>query len=193
MRKLIVSEFVTLDGVMQDPGGVGEFEHGGWTSPYWSDELAAYKHDELFESDGLLLGRVTYEGFAAAWPDMTHEEGDYAERMNGFPKYVVSRTLSDLTWNNSHLLAGDLEKNVVALKEQPGKDLVVFGSGQLVRSLAELDLIDEYRLQVYPVVIGSGTHLFGPAETPRPLQLQSTKSLASGVVILTYQRDPIRG
>jgi dihydrofolate reductase len=192
MRKIIVSEFVSLDGVMQDPGGVGEFEHGGWTSPYWSDELATYKHDELFGSDGLLLGRVTYEGFAAAWPTMTNE-GDYADRMNGFPKYVVSRTLSHLSWNNSQLLTGDLEKDVVALKEQPGQDVLVFGSGQLVRSLAELDLIDEYRLQVYPVVIGSGTHLFGPAETPRPLELRSAKSVASGVLILTYQRVPARG
>jgi dihydrofolate reductase len=192
MRKIIVSEFVSLDGVMQDPGGVGEFEHGGWTRPYWSDQLESYKHDELFESDGLLLGRVTYEGFAAAWPDMTHEEGDYADRMNGFPKYVVSRTLSHLTWNNSHLLAGDLEKDVVTLKEQPGHDLLVFGSGELVRSLAALDLIDEYRLQVYPVVIGSGTRLFDRAETPRPLQLGDAKPLASGVVILTYQRVPPR-
>ena len=185
MRRIVASEYVSLDGVMQDPGGVGEFEHGGWTTAYWSDELQSYKHAELFASDGLLLGRVTYEGFAAAWPSMT-EEGDYAERMNTFPKYVVSRTLTDLSWDNSRLLRGDLEKEVRALKAQPGRDILIFGSGALVRSLAHMDLIDEFRLQVYPVVIGSGTRLFGPVDKPTPLTLVDAKPLGSGVVILTY-------
>lgn len=185
MGRIVASEYVSLDGVMQDPGGVGEFEHGGWTTPYWSDELQSYKHDELFASDGLLLGRVTYEGFAAAWPSMT-EEGDYAERMNTFPKYVVSRTLTDLSWDNSRLLRGDLEKEVRALKAQPGRDILIFGSGALVRSLAHMDLIDEFRLQVYPVVIGSGTRLFGPDDKPTALTLVDAKPLGSGVVILTY-------
>jgi dihydrofolate reductase len=189
MRRIVASEYVSLDGVMQDPGGVGEFEHGGWTAPYWSDELASYKHDELFSSDGLLLGRVTYEGFAAAWPSMT-EEGDYAERMNTFPKYVVSRTLTDVKWANSHVLSGDLEKEVRTLKQQTGRDILIFGSGALVRSLARLDLIDEYRLQTYPVVIGSGTRLFGPDDEPKPLTLVDTKPLGSGVVILTYAANP---
>jgi dihydrofolate reductase len=189
MRRIVASEFVSLDGVMQDPGGVGEFEHGGWTAPYWSDELASYNHDELFSSDGLVLGRVTYEGFAAAWPSMT-EEGAYAERMNTFPKYVLSRTLTDPNWNNSHLLSGDLEKEVRTIKQQPGRDLLIFGSGALVRSLAPLDLIDEYRLQTYPVVIGSGTRLFGPDDEPKPLTLVDAEPLGSGVVILTYATSP---
>jgi dihydrofolate reductase len=187
MRKLIASEYLSLDGIMQDPGGVGEFEHGGWTSPYWNDELATFKNEELFGSDGLLLGRATYEGFAAAWPEMSHEEGEYADRMNGFPKYVVSRTLSNLTWNNSHLLSGGLDGEVRKLKEQPGQDLLIFGSGQLVRSLMQLDLIDEYRLQVYPVVVGSGKRLLGEDDNFKTLQLAETKPLESGVVILTYR------
>jgi dihydrofolate reductase len=187
MRKLIASEYLSLDGVMQDPGGVGEFERGGWTAPYWGDELAMFKHEELFGSDGLLLGRATYEGFAAAWPDMSHEEGAYADRMNGFPKFVVSRTLSNLTWNNSHLLSGDLDEEVSKLKEQPGQDLLIFGSGQLVRSLIQLDLIDEYRLQVYPVVVGSGKRLFGEDDNFKTWQLAEAKPLESGVVILIYR------
>jgi dihydrofolate reductase len=187
MRKLIASEYLSLDGVMQDPGGVGEFEHGGWTAPYWGDELAMFKHEELFGSGGLLLGRATYEGFAAAWPDMSHEEGAYADRMNGFPKFVVSRTLSNLTWNNSHLLSGDLDEEVSKLKEQPGQDLLIFGSGQLVRSLIQLDLIDEYRLQVYPVVVGSGKRLFGEDDNFKTWQLAEAKPLESGVVILIYR------
>jgi dihydrofolate reductase len=190
MGKIVVSEFLSLDGVMQDPGGVGEFPHGGWNAPYWSDELAAFKHDELFASDGLLLGRVTYQGFAVAWPTAT-DEGDYAERMNSFPKYVVSRTLEEPTWTNSRVLSGDTEKEVTALRDQaPDQTLLVFGSGQLVRSLIGLNLIDELRLQVHPVVIGSGTPLFGPTAQPLPLRLHDAKPLASGVVILTYNRLP---
>lgn len=188
MRNLIASEFLSLDGVMQDPGGVGEIEHGGWTAPYWSDELAKFKHDELFASDGLLLGRITYEGFALAWPDMSHEEGEYADRMNGFPKHVVSSSLSNVAWNNSHLLSGDLEREVRELKEQPGEDLLIFGSGQLVRSLMKLDLIDEYRLQIYPLVVGGGKRLFGEDDNNvKTLELTDAKQLESRVVILTYR------
>ena len=127
MRNLIASEYLSLDGIMQDPGGVGEVEHGGWTAPYWSDELANFKHDELFAIDGLLLGRIIYVGFAAAWPDVSHEEGEYADWMNGFPKYVLSSSLSNLAWNNSHLLSGDLEGEVRELKQQPGEDLLILG------------------------------------------------------------------
>jgi dihydrofolate reductase len=187
MRNLIASEFLSLDGIMQDPGGVGEIEHGGWTVPYWSDELAKFKHDELFASDGLLLGRITYEGFALAWPDMSHEEGEYADRMNGFPKYVVSHSLSNLAWNNSHLLSGELEQEVSELKEQPGEDLLIFGSGQLVRSLMKLNLIDEYRLQIYPLVVGGGKRLFDEDDDFKTLELTEAKPLESGVVILTYR------
>jgi dihydrofolate reductase len=187
MRNLIASEFLSLDGVVQDPGGADESERGGWTAPYWSDDLAKFKHDELFASDGLLLGRITYEGFASAWPDMSHEEGDYADRINGLPKYVVSRSLSNASWNNSHLLSGDLESEVKKLKEQPGQDVLIFGSGQLVRRLMELGLIDEYRLQVYPVVVGGGKRLFGETDSMKALELTETTSLGSGVVILTYR------
>jgi dihydrofolate reductase len=189
VRRLIVSEFLSLDGVMQDPGGVGELEQGGWTARYWSEELAKFKSEELSSSDGLLLGRITYEGFAAAWPDMSHEEGEYADRMNGFPKYVVSRTLSDPAWTNSRVLSGDLEGEVRELKEQPGQDLLIFGSAQLVRSLMALDLIDEYRFQVYPVVVGAGKQLFG-GDVSTTLQLAETRQLEPGIVVLTYHAAP---
>jgi len=133
VRKLAVSEFVTLDGVAEEPGK--------WSFPFWSDEISKFKFDELFSSDALLLGRVTYQGFAAAWPSMTEEAG-YAKRMNSFPKHVVSKTLEKLDWNNSHLIKGDVEREVSKLKQQPGQDLLVFGSGQLVNALTQHDLID---------------------------------------------------
>jgi dihydrofolate reductase len=185
MRKLIVSEFISLDGVVEDPGGAEGFERGGWNSPYWSDELAAYKRDELFSADGLLLGRVTYEGFAASWPDASHEAGEYADRMNGLPKYVASSTLTDLTWNNSHLLDGDLEKQVRRLKEQPGRDLLVFGSGQLVRTLIQLNLVDQLRLQVHPVVVGRGERLFGETDAITTFESEDATMLGP-VVLLRY-------
>jgi dihydrofolate reductase len=186
MRKLIVSEFISLDGVTEDPGGAEGFERGGWTSPYWNDELEAYKRDELFSADGLLLGRVTYEAFAAAWPDASHEAGEYADRMNSLPKYAVSTTLTDLTWNNSHVLEGDLEKQVRNLKEQPGQDLLVFGSGQLVRALIRLDLVDELRLQVYPVAVGRGQRLFGETDDISTFEPEGATLLGS-VVLLRYR------
>jgi dihydrofolate reductase len=185
MRKLIVSEFISLDGVVEDPGGAEGFERGGWNSPYWNDELAAYKRDELFSADGLLLGRVTYEGFAASWPDASHEAGEYADRMNGFPKYVVSSTLTDLTWNNSHLLDGDLEKQVRRLKKQPGQDLLVFGSGQLVRRLIQLNLVDQLRLQVHPVTVGRGQRLFGETDDITTFESEGATILGP-VVLLRY-------
>jgi dihydrofolate reductase len=186
MRKLIVSEFISLDGVTEDPGGAEGFERGGWTSPYWNDELEAYKRDELFSADGLLLGRVTYEAFAAAWPDASHEAGEYADRMNSLPKYAVSTTLTDLTWNNSHVLEGDLEKQVRNLKEQPGQDLLVFGSGQLVRALIQLDLVDELRLQVYPVAVGRGQRLFGETDDISTFEPEGA-TLLGPVVLLRYR------
>ena len=185
MRKLIVSEFISLDGVVEDPGGAEGFERGGWNSPYWNDELAAYKRDELFSADGLLLGRATYEGFAASWPDASHEAGEYADRMNGFPKYVVSSTLTDLTWNHSHLLDGDLETQVRRLKKQPGQDLLVFGSGQLVRRLIQLNLVDELRLQVHPVTVGRGQRLFGETDDITTFESEGATMLGP-VVLLRY-------
>src|SRR6266508_4347673 len=159
MRKVVVSEFVSLDGVIEDPGGAEAYEHGGWTRAYWSDEMGKIKYEELFAADALLLGRKTYEGFAKAWPSMKDEQG-FADRMNGLPKYVVSQTLGELTWNNSHAIKGDLAKEIGALKEQEGEDILVFGSAQLVRELQRLDLVDEYTLLIYPVTLGSGKRLF---------------------------------
>jgi dihydrofolate reductase len=185
MRNLIVSEFISLYGVVKDPGGAEGFERGGWNTPYWNDELAAYKRDELFSADGLVLGRITYEGFAVSWPDASHEAGEYADRMNALPKYVASSTLTDLTWNNSHLLDGNLEKQVRRLKEQPGKDLLVFGSGQLVRTLIQLNLVDQLQLQVHPVVVGSGERLFGETDAITTFELEEATMLGP-VVLLRY-------
>ena len=147
MRKFIVTEFLTLDGVMEEPA---------WTAPYWNDEIAKFKFDELFGSDTLLLGRVTYQGFAAAWPSRTDEQG-FADRMNGLPKFVVSTTLEKVEWNNSRLIKENVAEEVSKLKQQPGQDILIAGSGTLIHTLMQHNLIDEYRLLVYPVVLGSGT------------------------------------
>jgi dihydrofolate reductase len=190
MRKVVASEFISLDGVVQAPGDpddkAGGFGHGGWHAPFWSDQLESFKSEELFASDALLLGRATYEGFAAAWPEASHEEGAYADRMNGLPKYVVSSTLDELAWNNSHLLDGELKEEVMRLKDQPGQDILIFGSITLVRSLLSLGLVDELRLQVHPVVVGSGLRLFDDADEPTRLTLAEVTPLGSGVVELTY-------
>jgi dihydrofolate reductase len=185
MRKIFVTEFVSLDGVMEDPGGAEKFVHGGWTMPYWSDEIGKFKFDELLASDALLLGRVTYQGFAAAWPSRTDEAG-FAQRMNSLPKYVVSTTLDKAEWNNSHLVKGNIAKEVSKLKQQPGQDIMVAGSNRLVHSLMQHDLVDEYRLLVYPVVLGSGKRLFGEADKAT-LRLVETRMFSSGVVLLRYQ------
>jgi len=178
MRKIIVSEFLTLDGVMEAPHL--------WSFDFGSPEQDKFKYDELFACDGLLLGRVTYEGFAAAWPTM-EGTGDYGERMNGFPKYVVSNTLQTLAWNNSRQLTGNLAEEIARLKAEPGQDILVFGSGALVQSLMKQNLIDEYRLMVFPVVVGSGKRLFSEASAKQALKLVETKTFSSGVVVLTYQ------
>ena len=185
MRKIFVTEFVSLDGVMEDPGGAEKFVHGGWTMPYWNDEIGKFKFDELRASDALLLGRVTYQGFAAAWPSRTDEEG-FAQRMNSLPKYVVSTTLDKAEWTNSHLIKGEISKEVFKLKQQPGQDIMVAGSNKLVQTLMQHDLVDEYRLLVYPVVLGSGKRLFGDASkvTLKPVE---TRMFSSGVVLLRYQ------
>ncbi|GAC1646846.1 MAG: dihydrofolate reductase family protein [Herpetosiphon sp.] len=175
MRKVVVTMFVSLDGIMEEPH---------WTAPYWNDEIAKYKLDELFESDAMLLGRVTYEGFAKAWPSMTDEQG-FADRMNSLPKFVASRTLQETTWNAS-VISGDLAEAVATLKQQPGENILVGGSAQLVQSLMEHNLIDEYRLLVYPLVLGSGKRLFKEG-SKTTLQLAETRSFSSGVVLLVYQ------
>ena len=178
MRRIIVSEFVTLDGVMEAPDQ--------WQGPFWHDDMGKYKLEELFASDALLLGRVTYQGFADAWPSLTDEEG-FADKMNGLPKYVVSTTLEEVKWNNSKLIKGNVQGEVSRLKEQPGQDILIFGSADLVNSLMPLGLIDEYRLMIHPVVVGSGKRLFRDGIDATALWLAGTETFGSGVVVLTYQ------
>ena len=182
MRKLVVTEFVSLDGVMEDPGGAEKFEHGGWTRPYWGDDIGKFKWDELFASDALLLGRVTYEGFAKAWPKMTDE---FANKMNGVAHYVVSTTLTKTEWQNSTIIRGNVAQEVMKLKQMPGQDILVGGSARLVQTLLQNDLVDVYRLLVYPVVLGSGKRLFGGGTSK--LQLVQATTFKSGVVGLVYQ------
>lgn len=185
MRRVVVTEFISLDGVMEDPGGAEKFEHGGWSMAYWHDEIGKVKLEELFTSDAQLLGRVTYQGFAAAWPAAKDEAG-FAERMNSMPKYVVSKTLTDLSWNNSHLLSGDLAEEVNALKRQPGRDILVAGSRTLVQALRRHDLVDLYRLLVYPVVLGGGKRVFEDGDRSN-LRLVSARPTGPQVVLLEYE------
>jgi dihydrofolate reductase len=185
MRKVVVTEYVSLDGVIEDPGGAEGFEHGGWTIPYWDEEIAKAQYGQLFASDALLLGRVTYEEFAVAWPNMEHEGGDFAIRMNSLPKFVATTTQDQLKWNATPL-KGDVAEEVAKLKQQPGQDLLIYGSGELVRTLMQHGLIDQYNLLVYPVVLGSGKRLFGDA-SKTALKLVETKPFGSGVVLLTYR------
>ena len=176
MRKLIAAIYLTLDGVM---------EHPAWTAPYFNDELGAVQHELMSSSDTLLLGRVTYEAFAQAWPNMPDAPG--ADRMNSIPKYVASTTLTATTWNAT-LLEGDVAAAVAALKQQSGRDLLLYGSGALANTLRQHDLIDEYRLMVFPVVLGKGQRFFHEGSGPTDLQLVDTQTTSTGVSILTYRR-----
>ena len=176
MRRVVVTEFMTLDGVMEAPEK--------WSFPFWNEEAAKFKSDELFASDALLLGRVTYQGFAAAWPSRTDETG-FADRMNSLPKYVVSTTLTQVGWNNSRLIPGNVAAEVSGLKQQPGRDILVFGSRTLVHALMHHALVDEYRLLVYPLVLGSGKRLF-PRKSTATLTLAESKTFGTGVVALVY-------
>lgn len=187
MRKIVVSEFVTLDGVMQEPGPGGEFEHGGWQLPFFDDEgVATNSRERLFTSDALLLGRVTYQLFAASWPSITDEVG-FADRMNSLPKFVASTTLEEpLEWNAT-LIHGDVGDEVAKLKEQDGQDILVYGSGKLVDELRKRNLVDEYELWVHPVVLGSGIRLFTDGTGPVNLDLVDTKTTGMGIAILTYE------
>ena len=185
MAKVVVSEFVSVDGVMEDPGGAEGFDRGGWAFQFdRGPEGDTFKLDEALASDALLLGRVTYQAFAAAWPSRT---GDFADKFNGMPKFVVSTTLEEAEWNNSTLIKGDVAEEVSKLKQEPGGDILVNGSAQLVHTLMEHHLIDEYRLMVFPVVLGSGKRLFAEASDTSPLRLLDTKTVGSSVLILTYQ------
>ena len=186
MGRIVVTEFVSLDGVMEDPGGSEDFKYGGWTFEIpRGEEGDRFKLDETMASEALLLGRVTYEGFANAWPT---RDGEFADKFNSMPKYVVSSTLEDPEWTNTTVLEGDLADEVAKLKEQHEGDIVVHGSMQLVEALLENDLVDELRLMVFPVVLGSGRRLFGTTSDKKPLKLSDTKVVGDGVAILVYER-----
>jgi dihydrofolate reductase len=184
MRKIIVSEFVTLDGVMEGPGHGDSFKMSGWSMAYGSAEIMKFKFDELFAGDAILLGRLTYEGFASAWPKMTGA-GEFGERMNSIPKLVVSTTLEKAEWQNSTHIKGDVVEEITKLKQQPGKDILVFGSSELVKTLIQNDFIDEYRLLIYPVVLGTGKRLFKD-DVSLKLALLESKAFSTGVVLNRY-------
>ena len=188
MEKLVVTEFITIDGVIEDPGGGETFDRGGWAFQFErGEEGDKFKLDETLEAEALLLGRVTYEGFAAAWPSMTDEVG-FADKMNTMPKYVVSSTLQDLTWDNSTRIDGDIADEVAKLKEQVAGDILVAGSATLVQALVKDDLVDELRLMVFPTVLGGGKRLFGASGSAKAFRLVESRPVGGdGVVILRYE------
>jgi dihydrofolate reductase len=182
MSGLKVSTFLTLDGVMQAPGDAGEFDRGGWQIQFFDEDAGAIAKDGLFAADALLLGRVTYQHFAAAWPEITDEEG-FADRMNAIPKFVASTTLTDAEWNAT--VIKDLPRDVPGLKQQ--HDLLVMGSGHLVQALREHDLVDEYEIWIHPVLLGRGKRLFEEAAAVTTLALAGTKSTGTGITVLTFE------
>jgi dihydrofolate reductase len=187
MGKIVVTEFVSLDGVMEDPGGAEDYRHGGWTFEIdRGDEGDRFKLDELVEAEAQLLGRVTYEGFAAAWPAMEDGAG-FAEKMNSMPKYVVSSTLRQASWENTTILSGELPDEVAKLHREIDGVILVAGSAQLVQGLLEHDLVDELRLMVFPVLLGEGKRLFGNVSPKKPLRLTDAKTLGDGISLLTYE------
>jgi dihydrofolate reductase len=186
MGRIVVTEFVSLDGVVEDPGGAEDFRHGGWSFEFSrGDDGDKFKLDEAMDSAALLLGRVTYEGFADAWPS---REGEFADKFNQMPKYVVSTTLKDPEWNNSTVISGDVAEEVARVRDEIDGDIVVHGSATLVQTLLEKDLVDELRLMVFPVALGSGKRLFGETDDKKPLRLADSRAVGDGVAILIYQR-----
>lgn len=186
MRKLIVTEFITLDGVIEDPGGSEGTPHGGWNFKFWSDDVSEYKFAELRAADAHLFGRVTYAAFAASWPKMT-ELGEFADLMNNLPHYVVSTTLKEATWNNSHIIRHNVPAAIKQLKQQDGKDILVAGSPTLVETLRAHDLVDEYHLQLHPIVLGRGKRLFaGGGDQATALKLVDSLTFQGGIMALTY-------
>lgn len=177
MRKIVVTEFITLDGVIEAPNE--------WSFPYWGEDIAKFKNEELVNSDALLLGRVTYDGFAKVWPDKKDDEG-FADRMNKYPKYVVSKSLENPEWNNTHVFKDSFAADIARLKEENGKDILVYGSGELVQTLLELGLVDQLQLLVYPLVLGKGKKLF-KHDSETKLELKEAKAFATGVVLLQYE------
>jgi dihydrofolate reductase len=182
MRKIVVSTYASVDGFVDNPHL--------WSLPYWCDEAAAYAKDLLFAAGALLLGRVTYEGFAQAWPSMT-DEGGFAERMNTLPKYVVSSALQGGGWGDTTVLGGDVAEQVGKLKEEPGQDILSYGCGGLAATLLAAGLLDELHLWVHPVVVGSGQSLF-PAGTAAGLDLAGTTTFPTGIVVLSYRPAAVR-
>ena len=188
MGRIVVTEFVSLDGVIEAPGGGENYKHAGWTFEIdRGEEGDKFKFDELMEADAQLLGRVTYDGFAAAWPTFTDNVG-FADKMNAMPKYVVSSTLQSADWNNTTILSGDVVEEIKKLKDDVDGLILVAGSAQLVQTLIEHDLVDELRLMVFPVVLGNGKRLFGDTTDKKPLKLADSKSVGDGIAILTYRR-----
>jgi len=185
MGTITVTEFVSLDGVMEDPGGSEDFKYGGWTFEIErGDDGDKFKMDETMQADAMLLGRVTYEGFAEAWPE---REGEFADKFNSMPKYVVSSTLKDPDWNNSTVIDGDVVAEIRKLKDDFDGELQVAGSRQLAQTLIENDLVDQINLMVFPVVLGDGKRFFGETSDKKPLKLKETKTVGDGVIIQIYQ------
>jgi dihydrofolate reductase len=186
MGRIVVTEFISLDGVIEDPGGSENFKHSGWSFEFnRGDDGNKFKLDETMASDALLLGRTTYEGFADAWPS---REGEFADKFNNMPKYVVSSTLKDPEWTNTTVIDGsDLAGEVSKLRDEHDGDIVVHGSAQLVQALLEDGLVDELRLMVFPVVLGGGKRLFGESQDKHALHLSDSKTVGDGVSILTYE------
>jgi dihydrofolate reductase len=188
MRRVVVTEFISVDGVIEAPGGGEDFDRGGWAFQFdRGDEGNKFKLDELFEADAQLLGRRTYEGFAAAWPSRPDDEAGFTKRMNGMPKYVVSNTLEDPSWENTIVLAGDAAEAVRKLKEDGDGVVLIAGSAQLVQALTEAGLVDEYRLMVFPIILASGMRLLDETADATTLELVGTQSFDNGVVNLTYR------
>jgi dihydrofolate reductase len=184
MGRIVVTEFVSLDGVIEDPGGAEGFEHGGWSFEFSrGDEGDRFKLEETMSSDALLLGRRTFDGFAAAWPS---REGEFADKFNSMPKYVVSSTLESPSWTNTTVLRGDWAVEVARLREKHERDVVVHGSATLVQALLDRDLVDELRLMVFPVLLGKGKRLFGEAAAKKRFRLVDSKVVGDGVAILIY-------
>ena len=185
MGRIIVTEFVSLDGVMEDPGGAEDYRHGGWSFEFSrGEEGDKFKLAETMSAEAQLLGRVTYEGFAEAWPS---REGEFADKFNTMPKYVVSSTLDDPEWNNSTVLSGDVPAEVAKLKDEIDGEILVAGSAQLVQTLLENDLVDELRLMVFPVMIGGGKRPFPESQQKKPFKLIDTQTFGSGVAVHTYE------
>jgi dihydrofolate reductase len=183
--RIVVTEFMSLDGVVEDPGGAEDFKHSGWSFEIdRGDEGNKFKLDETVASDALLLGRVTYEGFAEAWPS---RDGDFADKFNSMPKYVVSSTLENPEWNNTTVLKGDAIEEAAKLKQEVDGDIYVHGSRQLAQALIENDLVDELHLMVFPVVLGTGKRLFGETSDKKTLRLADSKTVGDGVAVLVYR------